>query len=269
MNKALLELVEISRYSAKHPSFVQGGGGNCSVKTQTRMYIKASGFFLEDVTLKTGFVILNLKNKNLSKKTNLKPSLETAIHSQLGKYVIHTHPIYVGAIVCTKEGKKLYKKLFPEINAYWVDYASPGTKLSQKIQAVIKKNKIDVSNDCILLLQNHGVFVTASKKNKCIKLHEYCVQKLESFFPRVKLKATSKTVGIQKYLTPDHIVYSNVKKENLSIKQRIASDELDEYSRLVTHLINKKRLHAQYLSKKQVDYIKSMKKEKYRQKLIG
>jgi len=51
MNKSLTDLVRISNAAGKDPSFVQGGGGNTSIKTDDGkfMYIKASGTALKEM----------------------------------------------------------------------------------------------------------------------------------------------------------------------------------------------------------------------------
>jgi rhamnose utilization protein RhaD (predicted bifunctional aldolase and dehydrogenase) len=62
MNKALAELIKISRATGKDPALVQGGGGNTSVKTADGkyMYIKASGTALKDMNELAGWRRLRL-----------------------------------------------------------------------------------------------------------------------------------------------------------------------------------------------------------------
>jgi len=57
MDKALAELIKISRGTGRDPTLVQGGGGNTSVKTADGkyMYIKASGTALKDMNEQQGW----------------------------------------------------------------------------------------------------------------------------------------------------------------------------------------------------------------------
>ena len=49
MEKDIKDLVEISRYYGKNKRAVIAGGGNTSLKTADRMWIKASGFPLATI----------------------------------------------------------------------------------------------------------------------------------------------------------------------------------------------------------------------------
>ena len=56
MNKTLANLIKISNTVGKDQTYVQGGGGNTSVKTDDDkyMYIKASGMALKDMNANKG-----------------------------------------------------------------------------------------------------------------------------------------------------------------------------------------------------------------------
>ena len=57
MNKDLSKFISVSNTLGKHVEYVQGGGGNTSLKTGEReMFIKASGMFLSDIEDETGFL---------------------------------------------------------------------------------------------------------------------------------------------------------------------------------------------------------------------
>jgi len=62
MDRALKDLIRISRSVGKDTSLVQGGGGNTSVKTADgrHMYIKASGTALKDMGERRGWRRLRL-----------------------------------------------------------------------------------------------------------------------------------------------------------------------------------------------------------------
>ena len=264
--KAISDLVEISQYAAKHPQFVQGGGGNCSVKYLDMMVIKASGVFLEDVSNKKGFVTLNIQGIKVPPEQKPHPSLETSIHLLLGKYVIHTHPIVIGAIVCAKEGKIIFKDLFKNDDCFWINYTSPGEQLSKKIKGII--GDFDLNHNLVLLLENHGIFISTSSKEACINLHETIIKNLETYFNYDQFNFITESVSVNGYLTPDHIVYSTLNKQNASIKELKAINEQDLYAKQVIALINSKKSGIKYLTNEEVNFIQTMKEEKYRQKLL-
>lgn len=268
LKEAIAELVELSHYAAKHPLFIQGGGGNCSVKYDTKMVIKASGLFLEEVSFNKGYVQLDLDTGKQVGDLNLRPSLETPLHLLLGNYVIHTHPIVVGALVCSVEGKRSYKEVLSERNCYWVDYATPGIQLSSKVDEVIKSHSIDMNENLVLLLENHGIFVSSNSQEGCIELHEKCIKELNSFL--CVLEVDPLACNLNGFLTPDHVVYSELDKiEKISRKQELAKEELKAFAKSVAAIIRNKKWRIKYISNKDVEFIRNMEEEKYRQGLLG
>jgi rhamnose utilization protein RhaD (predicted bifunctional aldolase and dehydrogenase) len=262
LHNAISELVELSHYAGVHPLFVQGGGGNCSVK--------ASGIFVEEITTSKGYACLDLDSGKQIDNLESRPSLETPLHLLLGAYIIHTHPMVVGALVCSKEGKSQYRDVLSEKNCYWVDYANPGKQLSIKVQEVLAANNCNVNDNLVLLLENHGIFVSSNSKQNCIDLHKKCTQELDRFF-NVNDAAVAETYTLSdaQFLTPDHVVYSEMNKDKLSFKQQLALNELNEYSKRVVGLIVNKKWQLQFLNPNDVDFLKHMDEEKYRQKMLG
>ena len=61
------QLEKISQIIGNLPQYVQGGGGNTSVKINDElMAVKASGYKLKQITTSEGFVVINYKNiKNI------------------------------------------------------------------------------------------------------------------------------------------------------------------------------------------------------------
>lgn len=56
------DLERISKAAGKSPDFVQGGGGNTSVKLDDElMAVKASGYMLKDISPTDGYVVVNYK----------------------------------------------------------------------------------------------------------------------------------------------------------------------------------------------------------------
>ncbi len=219
INQQLLyDLEAISSAVGNRPEYVQGGGGNTSVKLDEElMAIKASGFKLRQVTSHSGFAVVNYSNvkeflKTASLDSNLdpnidyeneitklinesvveldglqrlKPSVEVGFHSVLKKYVIHTHSVYANILCCSKQGSKLTKKIFPERkwNVIWIPYVNPGFYLALKIFESIetyRKEKGFMPN--VFLMENHGLVVTDDNKDSCIELHSMINNRIKQYF---------------------------------------------------------------------------------------
>ena len=204
MDRALAELIKISRVVGRDKTLVLGEFGNTSVKTEDGryMYIKASGTALKDMGDKKGWRRLNLdsvrailRDKRFAKmnaskkqarltglllsacddeiKSDIRPSVESGFHSILDRYVIHLHPAAALAYLCAKNGRAEIKRLSrkEKIAAAWVSCASPGYALAEKIRGSIEKYKRRYNRfPQVLFLQNHGLVVTTDNMNTAIKL---------------------------------------------------------------------------------------------------
>lgn len=196
--------IKISQYSGMREDLVQAGGGNSAFKiNSTQMAIKASGYQLSEVTEHEGYAIVNpliikeafLNYKNLDEMTEEesktiladahirgpKASIETFLHSIAGRYSLHTHAVVVNAIACRKDGKIIFKKLFPD--ALVVPYATPGVELAKAYFKVYKEYKMNNSNQEpeIVFLMNHGLLVSADTADRVIELTERVTKKLEQY----------------------------------------------------------------------------------------
>ena len=194
--KTVSELIKLSKYAGERFDLVQAGGGNVSVKDEVgNMYIKASGITLSEMDEKNGYVKLNNRillkffnnlndniteneaNKILNKakeENSQKSSIETFMHSFLGKYVLHTHPIAVNVIMAEKNWDKIIKSLFP--NSISIPYKKPGFYLAKEIYKALKENKRQV-----IFLQNHGLIVFAENYKEIIKITDEVVLKIEKY----------------------------------------------------------------------------------------
>jgi rhamnose utilization protein RhaD (predicted bifunctional aldolase and dehydrogenase) len=261
---AVRDLVGLCRAVAARPRLVQGAGGNCSVKTGRRMAIKASGYFLEDVTVRDGYVWLSLSSGKPEAGSKLRPSLEYPLHLLLGRFVVHAHPIAVAAWVCSKEGKDFFRAHFNDCRYIWVDYANPGKPLCAKVKKELKKNRWTPSQDAAIFLQNHGLFVTSADKKRCIALARSVIRSLEKFFAAGA--SHSKKMRSPGYLTPDHAVYAP-KKGKLSPKQRSAARDMDYFAKEVPRLIRRRGWTARFLKSSDARLLQRMEGERYRRNL--
>jgi rhamnose utilization protein RhaD (predicted bifunctional aldolase and dehydrogenase) len=222
MNKALADLIKISNTTGKDPTLVAGGGGNTSVKTDDGkfMYIKASGTALKDLNAKRGWrrmrlepVLSIIQDKNLAKldasvrepevvdrlllacddnvTSGARPSVESHLHACLDKCVIHLHPLVLAAYVSAKNGRKKLEKLFKgeKLPPLWVPYADPGFMLAKKIAGLVDKyQKQYGKKPAIMLLQKHGLFVTAGTADAALRLVRKVIKTCESKLKEPKVK---------------------------------------------------------------------------------
>jgi rhamnose utilization protein RhaD (predicted bifunctional aldolase and dehydrogenase) len=204
MNKALADLIKISNTTGKDSTLVQGGGGNTSVKTADGkyMYIKASGTALKDMNARRGWrrlrlapVLSIIEDNSLAKlqankrepevvnrlllacddkvTDSARPSVESHLHAFLDKYVIHLHPIVIAAYVNSKNGRSEIEKLFKneKFPPLWVPYTDPGFMLAKKIAKLVSDyQKKYGRKPAVMILQKHGLFVTANNADAALRL---------------------------------------------------------------------------------------------------
>ncbi|MCL2084901.1 MAG: class II aldolase/adducin family protein, partial [Oscillospiraceae bacterium] len=102
----LKEFARMSQTAGSREDYVQGGGGNTSVKLgDGLMAIKASGYRLRQVTETDGFAVVETETlRDVTEERGyrpLRPSVETGVHALLGAFVLHTHPVYANLALCS------------------------------------------------------------------------------------------------------------------------------------------------------------------------
>jgi len=221
----LKELEIISQKVGNRPDYVQGGGGNTSVKLDDKlMAIKASGYQLKQITSTDGFVVVNYSNiKNYYDTVDLnsgadfekesveyaknnvvqfegiktlRPSVEVGFHSFLKKYVIHTHAVYANILCCSENGSNIADKIFEgkDYGFIWVPYINPGFSLTLEINERIRQY-IQQNNKFpeVIFMQNHGLIVSSDDYNKCIDLHDEVNESIRQYlniheeYPEIKI----------------------------------------------------------------------------------
>jgi len=251
--KGLQMLENISQPIGKCPDLVQGGGGNTSIKLDDRyMAVKASGFRLDQVTEREGYVIVDyqkirkyfnevdtsrdvnfeqessafIKSCILQEKNpdNLRPSIETGFHSFLGKAVIHTHSVYANILCCSKEGRELADKIFDDrFRVLWVSYVNPGFDLTLALNNAIGEYKKENGySPNIIFMENHGLIVTGESDIECLELHQKVNDGIKDYFsikmpyPEIKIEKLSDNAyrSLTKYLT-DYLRDNKVDKQML------------------------------------------------------
>jgi rhamnose utilization protein RhaD (predicted bifunctional aldolase and dehydrogenase) len=187
------ELVEICRYAGASALLAQGGGGNGSVKSPdgSRMWVKASGTRMADVTESGGFVetdrprllqIVRDDGTTLAESDALlrsqtaviggsgRASMEAGFHALLGRVVLHTHPVYVNAFTCMIGGRGHLETLWGRELA-WVPYCAPGHQLALAVdRACAEFDRRHGTPPRVIALENHGLIVSADSAEEAITL---------------------------------------------------------------------------------------------------
>lgn len=195
--------VKISRYAGMREDLVQAGGGNSAFKiSPEKMFIKASGFQLAEVTEIDGYATVNpcvirdallsadcmdeiseTMGKRILEEAYMagrQPSIETFLHAISGKYSLHTHPIVVNALACRKDGMGVLKELFPD--ALFVPYATPGIELAKAYFKAYRNGNRDTEKEYdVVFLQNHGVLISSDTADGIIEKTEVVLYKIEEF----------------------------------------------------------------------------------------
>ena len=205
---ALAAFAAMSQKVGARNDYVQGGGGNTSVKLSGgRMAIKASGYCLSDIKEDCAYAVLNCaalqdfyynnepadfedaeaagaaKTKEniipVEGMPSLRPSVEAGFHSLLDTFVIHTHSIYSNLASCSKECASILEQALAGADYDYaiIPYTDPGTRLSFVIRDALAKNRAQV-----LFLVNHGVVVHENNAERCVEIHEDLNKRLAAYF---------------------------------------------------------------------------------------
>lgn len=300
------------------PSLVQGAGGNISVKFGKTMLIKASGTTLSDTAGGKGISELEhgrisqeyLLKKNPSEKKvaeilgkclapkSPRPSLEVGFHAFLGKVVIHLHPIYLNAILCSKNARRLLGEAFPREEYSFVPYCQVGHRLASRIAESVRDRERRGLQ--VHFLGNHGLVVSGDSPRDCVEKSLMIAKNAESFVvksfgkraPYSGLKKASfgsekgllgQTVfQTEKFLFPDAIVFVLGLKEGKGGRilqngkafytlpnrnARMVDETIYAHNELMR--ISESLGGAKLLSKKDVSLLYGMDAEKHRRAKAG
>ncbi len=296
MKQEIKNLIEISHKIGSRLDYVQGGGGNISVKISSDlMAIKASGYELKNLSENDGFAFVNyqkISNEitkfcaekngddqvfsaavksltlNIDNYPNLRPSMETGFHSLIPfQYVAHTHSVYGNVLACAKEGEKIIQKLFPQ--SLFVEYSNPGWQVTAAISEALQRNsRQEKYLPKIILLQNHGLIISANDVDEVFDLHEEVNQKIKSYlnlesFDLNKIKLREQGFMTKHILFPDQIVYG--------LFAEIAESEIGIHTFLaysyILQAIERAALTPLFLQQKDIDFVANMESEKYRREV--
>lgn len=269
-------MASLSAKIGKRVDYVQGGGGNASVKIQEGiMAIKASGYLLRNVTETDGLAFVDYDKINkMAVKGNfnpigyevkredipmLRPSIETGFHALLPqKYVLHTHSVYTNIVCCSVEGKRILGDIYPL--AVWCDYANPGEQITRRISEILQKGRPQV-----IFMQNHGLIVCGDSAEECLDLQEEVNNRVISHFGLPLLQECNPVLNSDDaVIFPDQVVYLEERDYTATAAGR---ETMLAYSYIIGQITGLK-LTVNTISKEDVDFIKNMESEKYRKSLV-
>jgi len=246
----------------KFIEYTQGTGSNISVKGGNNMVIKASGYTLEEIISKDGFVeldYLELRDGYLSdsiksqrdsndvvsknifedyKLKRVKPSIETGFHSFMKKYVVHIHPMYLNLLLCLKETDKILNELYKNYNFFIIDYFKPGHELCVEVLKGFKK--LNISECRVFFLKNHGLIVSSDDideiidvtKKICDIAKEFIIDKVNFEHEYLDLEVKEDSfVGSEisnagNYVFPDAIVFLNDIFDDFCLMYEVLDDKV-------------------------------------------
>ena len=195
--KEIQELIEVSQFYGKNSDYVIAGGGNTSFKTADRLWVKASGTTLGEIT-ESGFAVLDraklaciaanqysdhsdereqqiktdLFRASVEPEKLLRPSVETSLHDLIRyRFVVHTHPTMVNALLCGGQAAVRAQELFGN-DVLYIPYTDPGYILFKEVESkLLKYRQLHDADPEIILLENHGIFVSADSTSRIREIY--------------------------------------------------------------------------------------------------
>ena len=182
---------------SKDRLIIQGAGGNVSWKTETHLWIKLSGTWIEDAQNKDIFGSISLDKLNelikqekfnvdpaMMDQDNVRPSIEIMLHAIINKrYVFHLHMVEVVAALINNPERLLVHLAKHDLSAQIIPYYKPGEELAMAVYRAIKQHqKTD-----LLCLENHGVVLFSDDindiKSQVLLLQQICQIELTKIRP--------------------------------------------------------------------------------------
>lgn len=279
----LRDLVAVSKEIGRNVAYIQGGGGNTSVKfDDARMAVKASGCLLKDMSLSDGLSVVDYEGmvsyiaapaaddnvfnehiRSLVIAMSDRPSMETGCHALLNKFVIHTHSVYVNLLTCSVEGTELSKSLFPD--ASWLPYITPGRDLTVAIRDLVEQEGTPPK---AIFLKNHGLMVSAETARAAYDIHEEINQKIRDAFGLAaissEMEVHSRSIDYIRshILFPDQVVYTQASSKLL--RSQAAKETLWAYNYILDN-IEDLGLTADFLAQDRAGVLLGLDSEKHRQ----
>lgn len=201
--RALADFKRLSATAGARSDYVQGGGGNTSVKLGPLMAIKASGYRLSQVDARDGYAVLDLgaldeffgksnpaeladveaagtaavkaATRAIDGLKPLRPSVETGFHSLMDRFVLHTHCVWANLAMCAPDGGERVAEALADSGLDWcqVRYVNPGAALTFEIRAALSDfERAHGRRPGLVFMRNHGLIAAASDADAATELHE-------------------------------------------------------------------------------------------------
>ena len=136
-NSLQKDLKELSAFLGNNLDWIQGAGGNTSVKDNGILWVKASGYWLSEALNKNIFTPLDrqavldkidqeiedLGSAQILEKQyhSLRPSIETTLHALMRhRFVAHVHSVNVISYAVLKDSKAILNEKLKGIKWLWV-----------------------------------------------------------------------------------------------------------------------------------------------------
>ena len=171
MSSKLLRLRALSFSLGQNLDWVQGAGGNTSVKTDSILWVKASGAWLSKADAPESFVAIDRaasmaqQKLILAEPSTARPSIETWLHMNMPHpWVTHTHPLSVLVWACQQDARAQLSARLEGLPWCFVPYTKPGKALADAVQAARADSQCP-----IIILENHGLVIGADSPEECLK----------------------------------------------------------------------------------------------------
>ena len=232
-NSLQKDLKELSVFLGNNLDWVQGAGGNTSVKDNGILWVKASGYWLSDAQNKNIFTPLDrqavldkidqeiedLSSAQILEKQyhSLRPSIETTLHALMRhRFVAHVHSVNVISYAVLKNSKKILSEKLEGISWLWVPYVRPGLPLTKMLK------KMNVSDFDVIILANHGVVIGGDTKEEVLDVFKQveirlCRSVRGNFLETDKAKLES-LVDSLSYRLPKYDFTHTLANDSLSLK---------------------------------------------------
>ncbi len=204
-NKESLEaFTKMSLCAGARADYVQGGGGNTSVKLKDGlMAIKASGYRLADIRPNAAYAVLKYEplrafyNSNEPEQLEdvekagseeakastqtidglapLRPSVEAGFHSLLNTYVLHSHSVYANLAACSDECDAIAAEALAGAPYTWgvVPYVNPGARLTFAVRDELRRAEAASGiRPTVLFMRNHGLIVHHDDAERALAVHK-------------------------------------------------------------------------------------------------
>jgi rhamnose utilization protein RhaD (predicted bifunctional aldolase and dehydrogenase) len=285
------------------PVFVQGGGGNTSVKIGYKMFVKASGFRLASVAPRHGYTccvhkpirsFLDKANHEASEgdralnaliDAHTLPdyhfglaSIETGLHAVIpSEHVYHTHSVYANIFNCMAGGHHHLERMFLKpsksiptpLPIMFVPYMNPGYELARYLARQVS---VKGSLPSLIFLQNHGLITHHDSPHAALGLMKTANRRIAEYLHEEggfrPFAVHEAQADFSRHLFPDSVVYSSLDPKHLSSSAQATYNEIASANNYILTSIKQLGGEPTFLKPEDTRYIRDMDKEKHRLAMV-